>query len=88
MDKKKRLLEIIEEIQEMYPHLDRLMITDLEDPDTLIITSEARMKEISGELGLDYDSIEQLLEEDEDPLQLALLEFDDDDNNGNGGMLQ
>jgi len=93
MDKKKRLLEIITELQELYPHLDRLMITDLEDPESIIITSESRIEQIAEEMGLDFDSIEELEDFDEeiseeDLDQLALLTFGDDDDDNGGGMLQ
>jgi len=89
VSKKKRLLEIIAEIQKLYPHLDRLMVTDLENPDSIIITSENRIEnridEIAEELGIDSESVEEITEEDLDELALLTWEDDDDDN---GGLLQ
>jgi len=90
MSKKDKLLEIIEQIQELYPKLNRLMVTDLEDPDSIIITTEERLIEMAEEYGLDPDMIDDITEDAlEDPLDeyLAQLDWDDDDDEG-GGMLQ
>ena len=82
MDKKTRLLEIIGELQELYPKLDRLMVNDLDDPDTVIITSEDRLEEIASELGIDTSSLDDITEEDLD--SLAQLTFNIDDDKGGG----
>lgn len=90
MSKKDRLLEIIEQIQELYPKLNRLMVTDMEDPDSIIITSEDNLASMAEEYGLDPSILETYSEEDlQDPLDeyLAQIDWDDDDDEG-GGMLQ
>jgi len=88
MNKKKRLLEIIKELQTMYPKLDRLMLTDIDDPDSIIITSEDKLGEIAKDLGLDTTGIEELEDISEKDLdELAQLTFDDIKGNG-GGFFQ
>lgn len=81
-NKKARLLEIIYEIQEMYPELDRLLITDFDNPDRITITSESTLRRIAEEEGLVIEMVEDFYEEDEDIFGL----FDDDDESG--GTLQ
>tara|TARA_B110000908_G_C10191172_1_gene420547 strand:- start:848 stop:1123 length:276 start_codon:yes stop_codon:yes gene_type:complete len=91
MSKKDKLLEIIEQIQELYPKLNRLMVTDLEDPDSIIITTEERLIEMAEEYGIDPDMIEGLTEDDlQDPLDeyLAQIDWDYDDDDEGGGMIQ
>tara|TARA_R110000851_G_scaffold21596_1_gene64743 strand:+ start:112 stop:387 length:276 start_codon:yes stop_codon:yes gene_type:complete len=87
-DKRKRLMEIIYEIQEMYPHLDRLLVTDMDDPDSIIITSESRIDEIAEEQGLDMEFFDDEFEDDVPSLSdlKKLIGFDDDD--GDKGPLQ
>jgi|VirMetMinimDraft_7_1064189.scaffolds.fasta_scaffold05857_8 hypothetical protein len=90
MSKKDKLLEIIEQIQELYPKLNRLMVTDLDDPDSIIITTEDRLIELAEEYGIDSDLIDDITEDAlEDPLDeyLSQIDWDDDDDEG-GGMLQ
>jgi hypothetical protein len=84
MSKKDRLMEIIEMIQELYPELDTLMITDVENPESIIITSGDRVAEAAEQLGYEPED----LQDDEDSLDqyLAKIGFDDDDDGG--GMMQ
>ena len=91
MDKKKRLLEIMQMMQDLYPHLDRLMIEDIENPDSIIITSELRIEEVAAQHGYDTEIVEAFFDdllEDEDPfgMKQTLIGFDDDDDNGGGFM--
>jgi hypothetical protein len=84
MSKKDRLMEIIEMIEELYPELDTLMITDVENPESIIITSGDRVAEAAEQLGYEPED----LQDDEDSLDqyLAKIGFDDDDDGG--GMMQ
>jgi hypothetical protein len=80
MDKKDKLLKIIQELQDIYPHLDRLMITDLDNPDSIIITSEKNLEEIAAVHGVDVAEVEEYFADDLDGEQLSLLEWNDDDD--------
>lgn len=80
MDKKDKLLKIIQELQDIYPHLDRLMITDLDNPDSIIITSEKNLEEIAAVHGVDVAEVEEYFADDLDGDQLSLLEWDDGDD--------
>ena len=87
-DKRARLLEIIMEIQELYPELDRLMLDDANDPQQIIIASEGRISEIAEEAGLDVEFLDSFFEETDDELDLPdPFDFDDGDD-GSGGVLQ
>lgn len=91
MNKKDKLLEIIEQIQELYPQLDRLMITDLDDPQSIIITTEENLISMAEDYGLDPDMINGLMEDDlEDSVDefMNKLEWDGEDDDNGGGMLQ
>ena len=95
MENKDKLLRIIKEIQKMYPELNRLMLDDLDNPNQIVITSDAHMEAIAEEAGVDIDLvdeyyIEEYDEEEDDPRQLDLLDWDGNgnDNNGDGGPLQ
>jgi hypothetical protein len=80
MDKdkiKKKLMEALETIQELYPHLDRVMVTDLEDPRSIIITSDDVIDEIAEDFGLDPETIDELREDIE-----IEVDIDDDDDRG------
>ena len=85
MSKKDRLLKIIEEIQDMYPHLDRIMVTDLDNPDSIIITSQENLEMVASVTGLDLDDVDSFfVEEDGDLEELSMFDFfvDDDDDKG------
>ena len=73
-EKKQRLLEIIYEIQDIYPELDRLLVDDVDSPNQIIIATEARLKEIAEEHDLDYELFDDY--------------FDDGDFGKGGGNLQ
>ena len=80
MDKdkiKKKLMEALETIQELYPHLDRVMVTDLEDPRSIIITSDDVIDEIAEDFGLDPETIDELREDIE-----IEVDIEDDDDKG------
>ena len=90
MSKKDRLMEIIEELQELYPKLEVLMVSDLEDPDSITITSRARALEVAEEYGLDASDLGlDFEEEDEDFFSQYSKKIGyDEGDDGNGGMLQ
>jgi len=85
-DKKKKLLDIIRQIQEIYPHLDRLMISDVEHPDQIVITSQEAIEAVAVSTGLDMDEIEEFFDEDvfteEEMEELEAMIFEDDDDEG------
>ena len=82
-DKKKRVVEIVEQLQEIYPELDRVVITDLDDPSSIIITSKKRMREEAELLGIDPELLEEATDHAEDILTIDdLSEDDDEDDNG------
>ena len=85
MDKKAKLMKIIQEIQDLYPHLDRLMVTDLDDPDSIIISSAQRIEEIASEFGVDMEEVEEFFEDDLDE-QLDMLEWGGDDDEDKGPL--
>ena len=74
MDKKEKLLEILAQVQELYPELDRVMITDLENPQSIILTSEENLMEVAQAYNLDEDYLDEITEEVE-----IYLEDDDDE---------
>lgn len=84
-DKRERLTEIAREIQELYPHLDGVIIDDMENPERIVFMSQIAMMTMSEELGFDVEDITsepEMLEYD------GYWDDDDDDEDGNGGMLQ
>lgn len=88
MSKREKLLDIIRQIQDIYPELDRVMITDFENPDSITITTESHLLEMAEEYGLDPDMLSSITEDDSDLDEyLAQIDWDDDDDEG-GGMLQ
>ena len=68
-------------IQEIYPELNHLMVTDLENPESIIITSEDRLHELAEEHGIDVDVFDFM--EEEYPSALG-IEWDGDDDDGEG----
>ena len=53
MTKKDRIIEILEQIQEIYPQLDRVMITDFDNPKSIIFTTQDNIDEIAEEYGIE-----------------------------------
>lgn len=76
-DKKKRVLEIMQELQEIYPHLDRVILEDVDKPTSIIVTSSELMAEVAREHGIDPELLEEATTYAED-----VLKSDDDDDNG------
>ena len=91
MSKKEKLVEIVELIQELYPELDTLLVTDFENPDSIIIASTERVIEIAKEHGIDLTGVEpeEYGYEDDDLFSQysKKLGYDEGDD-GNGGLLQ
>ena len=74
-------MEIILQIQEIYPNLDRLMVDNIDDPTFITITTEENT---------DQEMYEEIFVDEEDEefeAQLNLLEWKDDDDDS-GGFLQ
>lgn len=90
-NKIQKLLKIVADIQDLFPDLDRVMINgDYEDPRSIVVTSEANLIDIAEEYGLDPDMIEEVTvyedELEDDFPTLPQIDWDDDDNNGTGGL--
>jgi len=78
-EKYRKLLKIVEQVQEIYPDLDRLVVNDLEDPNSVIITSEANLQMVAKETGMDYaEEFDQITSDN-------LLGYDGDDDDDNDG---
>ena len=88
-----RLMEIIKQIQGLYPQLSQLMIDDMENPESIMIASEDTIKEFAEQSGMNFESYyegdypDDSLDED-DLQKLIGYDGEDSDNNGNGGLLQ
>ena len=67
-EKYKRLLEIVEMINEIYPELDRLLVTDIDNPESVIVTSDENLQLIAGELmdGLGLEEVANSGKNDDD----------------------
>ena len=90
-DKMKRLLEIVSQVQEIYPQLCRVMISDLDDPTTLMITTIAKMEEIAEDEDVELDIYygdEEPYEEEGDDIDryFKRIEYNNSDDEGNGGV--
>lgn len=79
-EKREKLVKLLEEVQKLYPNLDRVMITDLEDPRSIIFTTEDNIQEIADEYGLEPDYLDSITEEVE--VEVGSLDDDDDDDKG------
>lgn len=94
MDKKAKLLEIIKDIQEMYPELDSLIIDDVDNPSSIIIASEDKMRATAEAEGIDLDVTyvddygEEITEEEANELENMLLEYFAYDKDKDKGPLQ
>lgn len=80
-DKQQRLMELISEIQEMYPELDSFLVDNIDEPTQITITTETNVMEIAESLGLDVVS-----EEDEEFDNIKLIEYYEDDDDEGGGF--
>lgn len=86
------MLEIMAEIQDLYPHLSRLVIEDLDDPDEIRILSEERLQDLMDEADLNDDDVRITYEEDyegyEDDEIPPKITWDGEDDDNGGGYLQ
>lgn len=64
--KKERVIEIVEQLSEIYPELDRVIITDLDNPKSIIITSSEVVDEVAEEVGIDPADLEEYIDRDDD----------------------
>lgn len=79
-EKRDKLVKLLEEVQKLYPELDRVMITDLDNPRSIIFTTEDNIQEIAEEYGLEPDYLDSITEEIE--VEVDWLDDDDDDDRG------
>lgn len=73
-EKYEKLMKIVEQVNEIFPELDKLVVNDLDDPSSVIITSAENLQLIAAELGAGFDSEDEL-----DSYFSDLIEDDDDD---------
>jgi len=85
MSKASRLKALVEEMQELYPDLDGIMIDDVEDPSCVIVTSSETISRVAESLGYDISEFEESNEDIED--FLIQIDFDPEDEDGSGGTL-
>jgi hypothetical protein len=64
--KKEKILDIVEQLSEIYPHLDRVLITDMENPKSIIITSSEVVDEVAEEVGIDPEDLEEYMDRDDE----------------------
>ncbi len=84
MDKKEKLMKIIAQIKDLYPHLEGVLM-EMEDgsdvPRKIAIVTYDDMERIAESYDTDIEEIDELSPQLE-------FDFDDDgDKNGNGGLL-
>lgn len=80
-EKRDKLVKLLEEVQKLYPHLDRVMITDLDDPRSIIFTTDDNIQEIAEEYGLEPEYLDSITEEIE-----VEIDWDDDDDDDRGPL--
>lgn len=81
MNKKEKLMKLVEDLLEIYPHLEGVLVEgSTEDPTKIVFTSRDQLEEIADEHGVEIQDIEEE--------QLDLLEFIEDDEDKGGGYLQ
>ena len=51
-DKLEKVLELLEELSDIYPNLEKVILNDTEDPDYLIITSSEFINEMANSFGV------------------------------------
>lgn len=69
-DKMDKLLQILEEISELYPEIDKIVINDPINPDYIIIASTDYINEMAKSMGLDsIDDIADRYNDDNDTKQ-------------------
>lgn len=51
-EKLERVLELLEELTEIYPEMDKVLMNDSDEPDYIIITTEPFLKEMANSFGI------------------------------------
>ena len=62
-DKLERIMEILEELSDIYPDIERVIINDSDSPDYIILTTDVFLKEMSDAFGVSEefsDSMEEI----------------------------
>jgi len=82
-DKKDKIIDLVEQLQDLCPGLNKVVVDDLEDP-TFIFISEERNFELFDEIlnGKSNELLQRLLN---DPEMKKMIGFDDDDE-GSGTL--
>lgn len=75
-EKAKKLLDIVSEIDDLYPDLDKVVMNDVDNPDYIIICSEEFAMIVAHALG--DGGISSVLDENGE----EMLDTEDDDDNG------
>ena len=65
-DKLERIMSLLEEISEIYPDMEKVIINDSEAPDYIIMTTNSFLQEMSDAFGISED-FENVTIEDEYP---------------------
>jgi hypothetical protein len=65
-DKLERIMSLLEEISEIYPDMEKVIINDSEAPDYIIMTTNSFLQEMSDAFGISED-FENVVIEDEYP---------------------
>jgi hypothetical protein len=87
MSKRDKIMHLLNQIQELYPELDSLMVDDLDNPTSIIIASEEKMRATAEAEGLDFDLV---FEDEDEPndLEQKLLKYFGYDKDKDKGPLQ
>lgn len=75
MDKKTKFIleQILDLVQQIYPKMDRIVLSDLDNPRSIMITNDEAIDEIAKDFGIDPAHLDDIAE---------YIELDDDDDNG------
>ena len=60
MSKAEKLMEALRTLGELYPHLEQIMIDNLDDPNYVIVCTKEHYKAMQVELGISEDLSEEM----------------------------
>lgn len=90
--KQEKMLDLIDQLQELFPEMSKIITDDLQNPGFLAIADEDNfaafayiLSQTDGEYR--HTTLEEELEEQEEDQYLKLLGWDDEDDDG-GGFIQ
>lgn len=59
MSKKNELFDILVEVLDLYPNVEKVLMDDVNDPDYIIMCSPEKLREFSEIMGIDFESLEE-----------------------------